>query len=162
MDQLAAAVTGMVEALTDNARMAGDRGVKAEKPVLKAETAIGLAQEVRELLRYLQEHRIQNKAKWFPVVRNIAKSRAKAAVEDMIIRDFGGEEAYNAALANPRVDWEVLWQRLMDRWRIKAGYEGTTEVQRAIEQYGKVLLRPGHSAEDVEQFLLECEELEPS
>ena len=47
-----------------------------------------------------------DKSRWFTLARNTSKSRAKAALEDLIIREFGGEDAHNRALADPRTDWE--------------------------------------------------------
>ena len=70
--------------------------------------------------RFCQESRIRSVSTWFQLARNVATSRAKAAIDTMVVQDFGGEDAWQFSLEDSRVDWAQWWYVFEDRLRVKA------------------------------------------
>ena len=96
-------------------------------------------------------------SQWFVLARNIAKERsnAKHVIEDMIVQCFGGEDRYQYALEDPRVDWHGWFYTLELRLRIIGGFDASAGSTVAIERYASVSLKPGHEYKAVEKFLLD-------
>ena len=72
---------------------------------------------------------------WFVLARNVANagSNAKRVIEDMIVQGFHGEDRYQYALEDPRVDWHGWFYSLELRLRIACGFDASAERTVAIE-----------------------------
>ena len=147
----------LVAALTENARRTHEKS-KMETPKLGAQNAMELQDELRFFSRYCTEYSVISKKKWFTLARNVASGKAKRAIEDMVVRDFGGEKAYTVMLENGDDGfWSAKWDQLEQRLRIKAGAEGTTELEVAQDTYNRVTLAKNADADGVEAFILQYE-----
>ena len=87
----------------------------------------------------------QKRATWFQQARYAVteKSRAKIAIEQLVIDHFGNEINIQAAYTARSQDeefWASLWDTLEEYWRIKAGIEGGNEEKLARLRYRQIKL----------------------
>ncbi|CAK0807553.1 unnamed protein product, partial [Prorocentrum cordatum] len=86
--------------------------LKPAKPSLTGKDASTLKVELEKFRTYQNEARQNSKAIWFEGARAIAEGTAKIELEDMIVTEMGGEEAFQKLVRvrdDPR--WDLYWSR---------------------------------------------------
>ena len=115
---LLAGLTRAQENLAEAHRESSSK-LKPAKPVLTAADAATLKQQLEKFKIYQNESRQTSKAIWIEGARAIAEGTAKIEIEDLIVTELGGEDAYQALLkerTNPR--WEAIWMKYVRRLKV--------------------------------------------
>ena len=82
---------------------------------------IRTVEELRALKNYFAQLKMRQLSDWLATARAVSPSgrRAKQVIENMIVQEFGGEDAYQVALGGPRVDWHG-WRYTYEHGRYRS------------------------------------------
>ena len=112
--------------------------LKPAKPSLTGKDASTLKVELEKFRTYQNEARQNSKAIWFEGARAIAEGTAKIELEDMIVTEMGGEEAFQKLVRirdDPR--WDLYWSRYERRLKRAVHLDDEHESNEAVRRYSR-------------------------
>ncbi|CAK0849956.1 unnamed protein product [Prorocentrum cordatum] len=130
--------------------------LKPAKPVLTASDAATLKVQLEKFKIYQNDSLQASKAIRIEGARAIAEGTAKIEMEDLIVTELGGEDAYQALLkerSNPR--WEAIWIKYVRRLKVAVHLGDEREANEAVRMYSRLSLAKDASIDAVAKFLNE-------
>ena len=147
--------TELLQKLADTAAE-NRKALRPDKPRLTAAGAAALYYELRQFRLYMNDSRLYDRVHWFTGARNVATGKARVTLESFIVRTFGNEERYQAAVdRRDPVLWDNLWKNFETAPKVNAGLDDASELNEAARIYNQVTLAKGASVEEVDTFVTE-------
>ena len=145
----------LLESLTETSRESGQK-ILGQMPKITANDADSLREELKLMRRFFNDAKVTDKRNWFKKFRNTVTGNAISELNYVIAHDMGGEEAYQAKLAEADPEWwEEKWHILETRWKRAAFLDDETELSGAVQRYGNLSLRRDAKIAEVAKFLQE-------
>ena len=155
--EIVTALAASVASLAGASAPAGERMdkiLRPDKPQLSAADAATLHAQLRNFKVYLNEAQEVNKSRWFRAARAIATGKARTCLEGIIVQEIGGEAEYQALLREPKhARWNSLWDTYESKLKQISGLDDSSELNFAVQEYGRVVLPRGASLHQLEDFV---------
>ena len=83
-----------------------------------------------------------------------SSGRAGATLESIIVQEIGGETKYQELPTTPKDDsWNILWEKFEAKLKMAAWLDASSELNEAVEDYGKVILHRNATIPQLEEFV---------
>ncbi len=95
---------------------------------MTAESAATLREELVKLKRYMNDHKVTSRSRWFEGARTVATGKAQTTIETMLLTSFGSEDEYQSQLREVKDDddeatWTDFWESVESRLKVIAGLD---------------------------------------
>jgi len=143
----------LLQALTEAARESSQK-VRMTAPKVKCTDPASLKTELKDLKRYFNESKIEDRRTWFKVVRQLVEGTAKAEFDYFLNLAFGNEDKYQAKLCeNDPEFWESRWADFETRLKVAVNLDGECDLSSAMSAFSDVRLTNKTSVSEAAKFL---------